>query len=70
MRGIVRALTEAGIDPHRFPVVLRFAGPGIEEARKIAGELPGLELYEDETSLAAAVRRVVERTQGATGGLR
>ncbi len=70
VRGIVRALTEAGIDPHRFPVVLRFAGPGIEEARKIAGELPGLELYEDETSLAAAVRRVVERTQGATGGLR
>jgi succinyl-CoA synthetase beta subunit len=64
VRAIVRALTDAGVDPRRFPVVLRFAGPGIEEARRIAERLPGLELYEDETSLAMAVRRLVERTQG------
>jgi hypothetical protein len=43
--------------------VLRFAGPGIEEAREIVASAPGLELYEDETSLEAAVRRIVERTR-------
>jgi len=65
VRGIVRALKDAGVDPQRFPVVLRFAGPGIEEARTIAAGLHGLELYEDETSLAAAVRRAVDRIRGA-----
>jgi succinyl-CoA synthetase beta subunit len=63
VRGIVRALRDAGIDPRRFPVVLRFAGPGIEVAREIAAGLPGLEWYEDDTSLEGAVRRIVERTR-------
>lgn len=63
VRAIVRALRDAGVDPRRFPVVLRFAGPGIEAAREIARSLPGLELYEDETSLEGAVRRIVERTR-------
>lgn len=67
VRGIVRALREAGLDPRRFPVVLRFAGPGIEAAREIAASLPGLEFYEDDTSLEGAVRRIVARTrEGAT----
>jgi succinyl-CoA synthetase beta subunit/citryl-CoA synthetase large subunit len=65
VRGIVRALKDANVDPRRFPVVLRFAGPGIEEAREIAREVPGLELYEDETSLGGAVRRTVDRTRAA-----
>ena len=64
VRGIVRALCDAQVDLERFPVVLRFAGPGIEAAREIAGTLPGLELYEDETSLEEAVRRIVDRTRG------
>ncbi|MBI4590053.1 MAG: acetate--CoA ligase family protein [Candidatus Rokubacteria bacterium] len=62
VRGIVRALRDEGVDPRRFPVVLRFAGPGIEEAREIARNVSGLEFYEDETSLEGAVRRIVERT--------
>jgi succinyl-CoA synthetase beta subunit len=63
VRGIVRALRDSGVDPGRFPVVLRFAGPGIEAARDIARTLPGLELYEDETSLEDAVRRIVQRAR-------
>lgn len=63
IRAIVRALRDAGIDPRRFPVVLRFAGPGIEVAREIVAGLPGLELYEGDTSLEAAVRRIVELTR-------
>ena len=65
VRAIVRALKDTGVDVRRFPVVLRFAGPGIEEARKIADGLPGVELYEDDTSLAMAVRRMVELVKGA-----
>jgi len=65
VRGIVRALRDAGVDPRRFPVILRFAGPGIEAAREVVRTLPGVELYEDETSLEDAVRRVVERTRTA-----
>jgi len=56
------ALRDAGVDLLSFPVVLRFAGPGIESAREIVRTMPGLELYEDETSLEDAVRRIVERT--------
>jgi succinyl-CoA synthetase beta subunit/citryl-CoA synthetase large subunit len=63
VRAIVRALRDAGVDPRRFPVVLRFAGPGIEAARGIAATLPGLELYEDDTSLEASVRRIIELTR-------
>jgi succinyl-CoA synthetase beta subunit/citryl-CoA synthetase large subunit len=62
VRGIVRALRDAEVDVLSFPVVLRFAGPGIETAREIVRTMPGLELYEDETSLEDAVRRIVERT--------
>jgi succinyl-CoA synthetase beta subunit len=63
VRAIVRAMRDAGVDGRTFPVVLRFAGPGIEAAREAAGTVPGLELYEDDTSLADAVKRIVERTR-------
>jgi succinyl-CoA synthetase beta subunit len=63
VRGIVRALHDEGMNPRQFPVILRFAGPGIEEAREVVRTAPGLELYEDDTSLEAAVRRIVERTR-------
>lgn len=63
VRAIVRAVRDAGVDPRRFPVVLRFAGPGIEAAREAARTLPGLELYEDDVSLEDAARRIVELTR-------
>ena len=66
VRAIVRALRDEGVDPRLFPVVLRFAGPGIDAARGIAATLPGLELYEDDTSLEASVRRIIELTRTPT----
>ncbi|HEY8370197.1 MAG TPA: ATP citrate lyase citrate-binding domain-containing protein, partial [Thermodesulfobacteriota bacterium] len=65
VRAIVRALADGGVDARRFPVVLRFAGPGIEAAREAARGVPGLELYEDDTSLEQAVRRILERIREA-----
>jgi succinyl-CoA synthetase beta subunit/citryl-CoA synthetase large subunit len=63
VRAIVRAVRDAGVDPRRFPVVLRFAGPGIEAAREVARTVPGLELYEDDVSLEDAATRILELTR-------
>lgn len=60
VRGVVRALVDAGIDTRTFPVVFRFDGPNIEEARRLAASLPGVEFLDGTTPLDAAVRRVVE----------
>jgi succinyl-CoA synthetase beta subunit/citryl-CoA synthetase large subunit len=65
VRGIVRALKELKINPKRFPVVFRFAGPGVEIARQLASELPGIEFYDATASLEDAVKRIVELTSHA-----
>jgi succinyl-CoA synthetase beta subunit len=62
VRPIVRGLQDANIDPQRFPVVFRFDGPCIEEAKAIAAELPGIEFFDSTTTLENAVKRIVERT--------
>jgi succinyl-CoA synthetase beta subunit/citryl-CoA synthetase large subunit len=63
VRGVMRALKELRIDPKKFPVVFRFAGPGVDVAKKLASELPGIEFYDAATSLDDAVRRIVELTR-------
>ncbi|MBI4488351.1 MAG: acetate--CoA ligase family protein [Deltaproteobacteria bacterium] len=63
VRGVMRALKELKIDPKRFPIVFRFAGPGVEIARELASELPGIEFYDAATSLEDAVKRIVELTR-------
>jgi succinyl-CoA synthetase beta subunit/citryl-CoA synthetase large subunit len=63
VRGVVRALKELRVNPKEFPVVFRFAGPGVEEARSLAGELPGIEFYDAASSLEDAVSRIVELTK-------
>ncbi|MGH7775293.1 MAG: ATP-grasp domain-containing protein [Candidatus Binatia bacterium] len=64
VKGVMRALKELNIDPKKFPVVFRFAGPGVEVARELASELPGIEFYDAATSLEDAVKRIVELTKG------
>lgn len=62
VRGVMRALKELEVDPNKFPVVFRFAGPGVEVAKKLASEIPGIEFYDAATSLEGAVQRIVELT--------
>jgi succinyl-CoA synthetase beta subunit/citryl-CoA synthetase large subunit len=64
VRGVVRALKELGVDGSRFPVVLRYAGPGVETARGLAAEVPGVEFHDERTSLEEAVERIVARVRG------
>ena len=63
VRGVIRALKELKVNPKKFPVVFRFAGPGVEVARELASELPGIEFYDAASSLEEAVRRIVELTK-------
>jgi succinyl-CoA synthetase beta subunit/citryl-CoA synthetase large subunit len=63
VRGVVRAIRELGIDPRRFPVVFRFAGPNVEVARELAASLPGVEFYDEAASIEDAVRRIAARTR-------
>jgi succinyl-CoA synthetase beta subunit/citryl-CoA synthetase large subunit len=63
VRGVVRALKELRVNPTEFPVVFRFAGPGVEEARRLAAQLPGIEFFDAASSLEDAVSRIVELTK-------
>lgn len=64
VRGVMRALKELQIDAEKFPVVFRFAGPGVETAKALAAELPAIRFCDAATSLEEAVKRIVELTKG------
>ena len=61
VRGVVRALTELNVDARQFPVVFRYAGPGVESAREISAQVPGIEFFDERASLEEAVERIVSR---------
>ena len=63
--GVVRALKEADLDFEKFPVIIRYAGPGVEEARKLIAEVPGVEWHEDEASIEDLAKRIVARSYGS-----
>jgi succinyl-CoA synthetase beta subunit len=64
MRAIVSALTEAGMDLSRFPVVVRSAGQGEEAAREMAAGVRGLEHYGADTPIEDAIARFIDRVTG------
>jgi len=63
VRGVMRALRELKIDPRKFPVVFRYAGPGVEVARRLAEELPGIVFFDASGSIEEAVEKIVELTK-------
>jgi len=67
VRGVVRALTELGVDGREFPVVFRYAGPGVETARALSAEVPGIDFYDERTPLEEAVERIVARARESGG---
>lgn len=60
VRGIVQALKELNMDGHKIPIVMRFCGPNQEEARRLAESIPGVEFYDEKTSIEQAARRISE----------
>lgn len=59
---IIQVLKDRKIDPHKFPVVIRMFGPGEEEARRMAAELPGVRYMEHGAPMEEGVRLIVELT--------
>jgi succinyl-CoA synthetase beta subunit len=66
--GIVRALKEVNLDYKKFPVVVRYTGPGAEKARELMAEVPDVEWHEGEFTLEDLARRIVDRAYGRNGG--
>ena len=60
MESVVRALKKSKLDFKKFPVVIRFAGPGIEKAREIVSELPDVHFYEANFSLDDLSKKIIE----------
>jgi succinyl-CoA synthetase beta subunit/citryl-CoA synthetase large subunit len=61
-KGIIKAFQEKGIDPEKFPTVVRLAGVNDGVAKKILQEA-GIEYYGDDISMEDAARIIVERMQ-------
>ena len=64
VRGVVRALKDLGVDARTFPVVFRFAGPGVEESKRLAADVPGIEYLDETGTIEEAVERIVALTGG------
>lgn len=65
--GIVRALKDKGIDPAKFPVVVRYAGVN-DSVGRLTFTSAGVEYYGDETTMTVAARRMVEKMKQVYGG--
>ncbi|MBX3534611.1 MAG: acetate--CoA ligase family protein [Xanthobacteraceae bacterium] len=68
IEALADALRKTGVDPRKFPIVVRLAGPAEARARELAAEFPGIQYLDDDASLDDAVRLIVEKA--GKGGLR
>jgi succinyl-CoA synthetase beta subunit/citryl-CoA synthetase large subunit len=62
------ALRKHGIDPHRFPIVIRLFGPNEAQARAIAEQFPGIRYMPRGTTLAQACHAIVEAVRALPAG--
>lgn len=63
IEALVDALHKTGVDPRKFPIVVRLVGPAEARARELAAEFPGIRYLEEDASLDDAVRIIVEETK-------
>ena len=59
-KGIIKAFEEKGIDPRRFPVVVRLAGVNDIKAREIF-QSAEIEYYGDDSTMEDVAKIIVER---------
>lgn len=57
---LVEVINEMNIDLSKFPVVVRLAGTGEEEARELAAATPGLVYFADEVTIEYAIDHFLE----------
>lgn len=59
-RGIVAAIKDKGIDPRKFPVLVRYAGVNDAVGREVFTSA-GIEYYGEEITMTLAARKMVEK---------
>ena len=59
-QGVVRAIKDKGIDPRKFPVLVRFAGVNDTLARSIFAEA-GVEYYGEEVTMSMAAKKMTDK---------
>ncbi|MBI3372609.1 MAG: acetate--CoA ligase family protein [Betaproteobacteria bacterium] len=59
IEALLISIRRNGIDPLRFPIVVRLFGPREDEARRLASGMPGIRYLPHGASLAEAVREIV-----------
>ena len=58
IEALLLSIRRSGIDPRRFPIVVRLFGPREDEARRLASSMPGIRYVPHGASLAEAVREI------------
>lgn len=66
-RGIVAALKDKGIDPRKFPVLVRYAGVNDAVGREVF-TAAGIEYYGEEITITMAAKKMVEKMRQAYPG--
>jgi succinyl-CoA synthetase beta subunit/citryl-CoA synthetase large subunit len=61
-RGIVAAIKDKGIDPRKFPVLVRYAGVNDAVGREVF-TAAGIEYYGEEITMTMAAKKMVEKMQ-------
>lgn len=65
-KGVVRAIQDQGIDPCKFPVVVRYAGVNDATGREVF-TAAGIEYYGDDITMTMAARKMVDKMKQAYG---
>jgi succinyl-CoA synthetase beta subunit/citryl-CoA synthetase large subunit len=66
-RGIVAAIKDKGIDPRKFPVLVRYAGVNDAVGREVF-TAAGVEYYGEEITMTVAAKKMVEKMRQAYRG--
>jgi succinyl-CoA synthetase beta subunit len=71
IEALVQSITRNGVDPLRFPIIVRVFGPMEAEARELAAKVPGIRYLPHGATLDQGVREIVAavgRVDQAAGG--
>jgi succinyl-CoA synthetase beta subunit len=63
VEALLLSLQRNGVDPRRFPIVVRLFGPKEDEARRLAASVPGIHYLAHGASLEDGVRQIISLVQ-------
>lgn len=67
IEALLLSIKRNGVDPRRFPIVVRLFGPKEDEARRLAATVPGIRYLPHGASLEEGVREIVALVKARPG---